>query len=69
MNVKEQKPREVVIRKDFASKVSGKRGYFHKWCEAPIYDGGVYLAKTLGLIEFEDGTVMMIEPELIKFQK
>lgn len=69
MRAKDQGIREVLIKPGSQSTVPSKKGYFHKWCEEPLYDGGVYLARTLGLIEFEDGTVMKVEPELIKFRK
>lgn len=69
MKNKDLATREVVVKRDYSIPNPTKRGYFHKWCETILYESGVCLVKTLGLIEFEDGTVSMVEPELIKFEK
>lgn len=56
--------------------VNGKKALFHKWCEnaQPLepsalafgHKGG-QLWHTLGLIEYEDGTVKFVDPFCIKF--
>ncbi|GCC50338.1 hypothetical protein SanaruYs_05530 [Chryseotalea sanaruensis] len=69
MKTKDPAPRQVVVKKDFIVQNPTKKGYFHKWCETFLYDSGVCFVKTLGLVEFEDGSVRMVEPELIKFEK
>lgn len=47
----------------------GSRGYFHRWCNEPFFDGSLNhpLQKTFALIEFLDGSVKLMEPETIRF--
>jgi hypothetical protein len=47
----------------------GSRGYFHRWCDQPVFDSALNypLSKTFALIEFVDGSVKFMEPEAIKF--
>lgn len=56
--------------------VNGKKALFHKWCEyakplppsASIFgDKGGQLWATLGLVEFEDGTIKFVDANSIKF--
>jgi hypothetical protein len=47
----------------------GSKGYFHRWCNEPYFDGSLNypLQKTFALIEFLDGSIKFMEPETIKF--
>lgn len=47
----------------------GSKGYFHKWCDQPFYDSHLDypIRKTYALIELIDGTVKLLDPELVRF--
>lgn len=53
--------------------VNGKKAFFHKWSEfAKVVSEGILnpycqIKYTLGIVEYEDGTVEEVRPDKIKF--
>ena len=47
--------------------VNEKKAMFHKWVESFQQIGNCSVRKTLGLIEYEDGTVKEEDPNHIRF--
>lgn len=47
--------------------VGNNTGFFHRWCSEPLYDSGQTYAKTLALVELDDGRVRLIEPQYLQF--
>ena len=47
----------------------GSKGYFHRWCDRFSWEGppDYPLRKTFALIEFQDGSVKLLDPEAIRF--
>lgn len=52
--------------------VDGTKALFHRWADiaSPLVGGppGGQLYQVYGLVEFEDGTVQMVDPERIRFE-
>lgn len=48
--------------------VDGRKAMFHQWVQdAPRLSSVGSLVSTLGIVEYEDGTVELVEPQAIKF--
>lgn len=44
-------------------------GLFHEWAKIPLpLDNGSYIEETVGIVEFEDGTIKTYPPTNIHFK-
>lgn len=68
---------DITIKRECrACYVANKKAMFHTWSHekevigpSPMVGGhnGGEIARTLGIVEFEDGSVKLVHPERIKF--
>lgn len=64
-NLTRNQLRTVKVNIDFEQKVDG---FFHLWSQEPFNnEQGGYITETLGLVEFEDGSVKWFKPGQITF--
>ncbi|HEX5150413.1 MAG TPA: hypothetical protein VFW07_03130 [Parafilimonas sp.] len=62
--------RKVKYENRYGSRVLNMaNGYFHQWgnFEFSSSDGDSYKVETKGIIEHEDGSILLIDPPRIKF--
>jgi hypothetical protein len=60
--------RRITVNQDHSHRHEPKMGYFHQWGNSyrPT-DSGSEFPVLMGVVEYQDGTVQMVEPHRIKF--
>jgi hypothetical protein len=68
MKTSEKQLRRIEVKGGIPNCKCKPVGHFHKWCIEPVYDNydKVY-SRTFAIVELEDGSIFLVEPDAIKF--